>query len=169
MSGNCSSNGDGDPSTLVLATPATAPQSDLSGGHMRYLLLVLSLSFSTLILLAQKFPPAPVAPFPAPAAPVPAPPPTSAPDDPDSKRSGCVSGTVWDISGKPVQGGVVSLKDVTAGVIATTETNALGSYTICNLLPGDFSIWASKEALASRAETISITEHRLTKNIVLKR
>jgi len=72
-----------------------------------------------------------------------------------------------------VQDGVVALKDVVDGEIATTKTNALGSYTICSLL-GNYSIWASKEASASRPEKVSIThtakgDKGLTKDIVLKR
>jgi hypothetical protein len=103
--------------------------------------------------------------------PVPSPPSSSsssAPDDPDRTRSGCVAGTVTDANGSKVIGADVGVKDLAAGPMSTAVTDRSGSYVICGLLPGDYAITVSKGSLAAHPEKITVTDRKMTKDLVLK-
>jgi len=79
-----------------------------------------------------------------------------------------VSGVVVDSSGNPVNKAIISIKDVSLGlVVQTTQTDSHGKYEFC-LYQGDYSIWASKEALAIQPEQILLNSDAVTKNLVLK-
>lgn len=127
---------------------------------MRSFILVTVFACSTLTALAQ-------APKPSPPPVPPSPSTSSAPDEPD-RTTGCVRGVVVDSSGNPVKKVIVSIKDVSLGLVEkTTQTDLHGKYEFC-LLQGDYSIWASKEALATQPEQILINSDAVTKNLVLK-
>ncbi len=59
-----------------------------------------------------------------------------------------LNGAVRDLTGAVVQGATVSLANLATGVKHETTTNESGVYTFTNVLPGDYSLTASKEGFS---------------------
>ncbi len=72
----------------------------------------------------------------------------SAPLPSDSEGLGCISGIVLDSEGRPVGQAKVEAEDIhraQAGIIPTTTTTEYGTFTLCDLSPGSYTLLPSKE------------------------
>lgn len=58
---------------------------------------------------------------------------------------GTIAGRVIDTDGNGISGATVELVDANGDTISTTESDSAGDYTFNNVLPGSYSIRASKE------------------------
>jgi carboxypeptidase family protein len=66
----------------------------------------------------------------------------------DAEGLGCISGIVLDAEGRPVGQAKVEAEDIhrpQAGIIPTTTTTEYGTFTLCDLSPGSYTVVASKE------------------------
>jgi hypothetical protein len=74
-------------------------------------------------------------------------------------QTATLSGTATDAKGKPIANASVSIKAEgrTESVSVNVRTDADGNYSIPNLAPGDYSISASGEGLASKTIKVTIT------------
>src|SRR6476620_11450591 len=65
-----------------------------------------------------------------------------------------ITGTVTDIAGGLIGGANVSARSIGTGVTRSVKTSSEGSYTITNLLPGEYTVTVSSTGFAT-------TERRL--------
>ncbi len=74
-------------------------------------------------------------------------------------QTATLSGTATDAKGKPIANASVSItaEARTESVSVNVHTDADGNYSIPNLAPGDYSISASGEGLASKTIKVTIT------------
>lgn len=72
-----------------------------------------------------------------------------------------ISGTVFDQAGAAIRGAKVTLTNVATGVKRTTEANDVGQYALSDILPGTYTLEASKAGFASsvmRPFTLSVSQ-----------
>jgi hypothetical protein len=72
-------------------------------------------------------------------------------------QTATLSGTATDAKGKPIADATVSIKAESGTESFNVHTDADGNYSIPNLAPGDYSISASGEGLASKTIKVTIT------------
>ena len=72
-------------------------------------------------------------------------------------QTATLSGTATDAKGKPIANATVSIKAEAGPNPIEVHTDADGNYSIPNLAPGDYSISASGEGLASKTIKVTIT------------
>jgi protocatechuate 3,4-dioxygenase beta subunit len=81
-----------------------------------------------------------------------------APDRPDRRHEGSVTGKVFDGKGSVVPGATVSLQDtVTEEAPLTVTSDARGHYAFTSLLPGGYGLWATKGDQESTHQSIKVT------------
>ncbi len=68
-----------------------------------------------------------------------------------------LSGTISDAQGGAIPNAKVSARNVATGVSTNTTTNATGSYSIVNLLPGDYEVNVSAAGFSTTATKVTLT------------
>src|SRR5438445_1182158 len=68
-----------------------------------------------------------------------------------------LSGTITDSQGGAIPNAKVSARNSATGVSTDTTTNATGSYSIVNLLPGDYEVNVSAEGFNTIATKLTLT------------
>lgn len=67
-----------------------------------------------------------------------------------------LSGTITDPSGKPVSSAKVSIKNMTTGQSVDAQTDATGTYTVPNLVPGGYEIAVSADGYSTNTTKVTL-------------
>jgi hypothetical protein len=78
-----------------------------------------------------------------------------------------LSGIVTDSAGKILPNAKVSVKNVSTGQSAETQTDSSGHYTIPNLAAGDYEVSAFSDGLAASPTKVTVTSSSQTLNLTL--
>src|SRR5690348_16160125 len=72
-------------------------------------------------------------------------------------ETGQITGTVMDQSGAAIPNVTVTAKGTGTGVTRTAVTGDTGTYTIANLLPGDYLVSAKAQGFAAIEQRVTVS------------